>query len=179
MLDTSLAVRYANALFSAAQEQKRVDAVIDEIGSFLSVLTHDAQVKKFFLHPAIPATEKKHLLDDLLGNRVTPLCRKFLLTLVEAKRINYLQLIHETLIKLHDKEQNRVKACVSSVLPLDSGTRKKVKERIEHYLRKEVDLDFAIDPGLLGGIKLTVEDEIVDGSVLHNLKKLEQKIAIG
>jgi F-type H+-transporting ATPase subunit delta len=179
MLDMSLAVRYANALYGAAQEQKCVSAVIDELGSFLNVLTQDAQLKKFFSHPAIAPSEKKLLLDDLVGNRLTPLCRKFLTTLLDAKRINYLGLIHETLVKLHNKEQNRVKACVSSVLPLDAGVRKKVKERIEHFLQKEVDLDFAIDPDLLGGIKLIVEDKVVDGSILHNLKKMEQKIAVG
>jgi F-type H+-transporting ATPase subunit delta len=179
MLDTSLAFRYANALFSAAQEQKCVGAVIDEMGNFLKVLMQDGQLKKFFFHPAISPSEKKLLLDDLVENRLTPLCRKFLTTLLDAKRINYLELIHETLVKLHYKEQNRVKACIVSVLPLDSGVRKKVKDRIEHFLQKEVDLDFAIDPELLGGIKLVVEDKVVDGSILHNLKKLEQKIAVG
>jgi F-type H+-transporting ATPase subunit delta len=179
MLDTSLAVRYANALFNVAREQKCVAAVIDETGSFLKVLTQDMQLKKFFYHPAISPSEKKRLLDDLVGNRLTPLCLKFLTTLLEAKRINYLELIHEMLVTLHNKEQNRVKARVFSVLPLDSGVRKKVKERIERYLQKEVDIDFAIDPNLLGGIKLIVEDKVVDGSILHNLKKMEQKIAVG
>jgi len=179
MLDTSLAVRYANALYSAALEKKCVPAVLDEMESFLTVLSEDAQLKKFFFHPAIAPSEKKGLLDDLVGNRLTPLGRSFLSTLLDAKRINYLALIHETFVKLNNTTHNKVRACISSVLPIDPAVRKKVKERIEHYLQKEVDLDFEIDPGLLGGIKLVVEDKVVDGSVLHNLKKMEQKIAVG
>ena len=179
MLDNSLAARYANALFIAAQEKKCIPAVLDEIGSFLSVLSKDAQLQKFFFHPAIAPAEKKSLLDDLVENRLTPLCRSFLSTLLDAKRISYLGLIYETFVKLNNQAQNRVKACVSSVLPLDTRLQKKVKERIEHYLQKEVDLEFATDPDLLGGVKLVVEDKVVDGSILYNLKKLEQKIAVG
>jgi F-type H+-transporting ATPase subunit delta len=179
MLDTSLAARYANALFSAAVEQKCVPAVLDEIGNFLNVMNKDTRLKQFFFHPAIAPSEKKLLLDDLVENNLTPLCRNFLIILLDAKRIAYLELIHETIAKLHNREQNRVKACISSVLPLDPGIRNKVKERVEKYLQKEVDLDFAINPDLLGGIKLIVEDRVVDGSVLHNLKKMEQKIALG
>jgi F-type H+-transporting ATPase subunit delta len=179
MLDTSLAARYANALFSAAQEKNCVPAVLDDIESFLAVLTKDAQLKKFFFHPAIAASEKKSLLDDLVGNRLTPLGRSFLTMILDAKRINYLALIHETFVNLYNKAQNKVYARVSSVLPIDPGVQKKVKERIAQFLHKEVDVQFDIDPGLLGGIKLIVEDKVVDGSVLHNLKKMEQKIAVG
>jgi F-type H+-transporting ATPase subunit delta len=179
MLDTSLAVRYANALFTEAQEQNCVTAVLDEMESFLAMLSEDVRLKKLFFHPAIPPSEKKLLLDDLVGNRLTPLSRKFLSTLVEAKRVNYIETIYEMVVNLNNKAQNRVKACISSVLPLDPGVRKKVKERVEHYLGKEVDLDFAIDPALLGGIKLVVEDRVVDGTILYNLKKMEQKIAVG
>jgi F-type H+-transporting ATPase subunit delta len=179
MLDTSLAVRYANALFSAAQEQNCVAPVLDEMESFLAMLSQDARLKKFFLHPAIAPAEKKLLLDDLVGNRLTQLGRKFLSTLLDAKRINYLELIHETTVNLNNKAQNRVRACVASVLPLDAGIKKKVQEHVERFLQKQVELDFAIDPALLGGIKLMVEDKVVDGTVLHNLKKMEQKIAVG
>jgi F-type H+-transporting ATPase subunit delta len=179
MLDTSLAVRYANALFSAAREQNCVTAVLDEVGSFVDVLSKDVQLQKFFFHPAIAPSEKKSLLDDLVENRLTPLCRSFLSTLLDAKRINYLSLIYEMFVKLNNQAQNRVKACVSSVLPIDPKLQKKVKESVERYLKKEIDLEFAVDPGLLGGVKLVVEDKVVDGSILHNLKKLEQKIAVG
>jgi F-type H+-transporting ATPase subunit delta len=179
MLDTSLAVRYANALFSAAQEKNCVTAVLDEVGSFVDVLSKDTQLQKFFFHPAIAPSEKKSLLDDLVENRLTPLSRSFLSTLLDAKRINYLSLIYEMFVKLNNQAQNRVKARVSSVLPIDSKLQKKVKESVERYLKKEIDLEFAVDPGLLGGVKLVIEDKVVDGSILHNLKKLEQKIAVG
>jgi F-type H+-transporting ATPase subunit delta len=180
MLDTSLAARYATALFSAAQKEKCVPAVLDEIGSFLTMMSQDTRLKKLFFHPAIPPSEKKLLLDDLVGNQLTPISKKFLSTLLEAKRVNYLELIYQTMVNLNNKSQNKVKACVWSVLPLnDSGIRKKIKECVEHYLGKNIDLDFAIDPTLLGGVKLVIEDRVVDGTILYNLKKMEQKIAVG
>jgi F-type H+-transporting ATPase subunit delta len=179
MLDTSLAVRYANALFGAAKHQDCVEAVLEDMKSFITILSQHAQLKKIFFHPAIPPLEKKRLLDDIVKSQFTPVSRNFLSVLLYTKRINYISLVHETLVGIYNREKNRVKACVWSVFPIDPALRQKVEVSVAHYLQKEVDLVFMTDPDLLGGIKLTVEDKVIDGSVLYNLKKLETRIALG
>lgn len=179
MLDTSLAVRYASALYTVAKKQDSVGIVLEEMESFIAMLKQDGQLKQFFLHPAIAQAEKKQLLRELLGNRVSRLGLTFLSILVDAKRMQYIELIHETMTGLFNREQNKVKARVASVLPLDPTMQQKIKERVARYLQKEVDLEFTADPDLLGGIKLSIEDKVIDGTVLHNLKKMENKIELG
>lgn len=179
MLDASLAARYANALFSTTQAQGVTAGVLEELGSLITALSGDRQLRKFFNHPAIPSVDKKQLLDDVVGKSFSPISRRFLAILLDAKRMIYLSLIYETVKELFNRYHNKVSACVASVFPLDAALQKSVKERIEKYLGKSVDLEFAVDSALLGGVKLTIEDEVIDGSVLHNLKKLETKIALG
>ncbi|HEX7509967.1 MAG TPA: ATP synthase F1 subunit delta [Chitinivibrionales bacterium] len=179
MLDTTLAVRYASALYNVAQKHDSVVMVMEEMESFMLVLGQDARLKRFFLHPAIAPAEKKLLLADLVGNRLSKLSVTFLSILLDAKRMHYLDLIRDTLVTLHNRHSNKVQACVASVLPIDAALQQKIKERVARYLDKEVDLRFATDPGLLGGLKLTIEDRVIDATVLYNLKKLENKIALG
>jgi len=179
MLDTSLAVRYASALYNVAKKHDSVVTVMEEVESFMAVLRGDVHLERFFLHPAIPTAEKKQMLDDLVGNRLSKLCLTFMSILLDAKRMHYLYLIHETLVKLHNRQCNKVKACVASVLPIDAGLQNKIKDRVARYLEKEVEVEFVTDPGLLGGVKLTIADKVIDASVLYNLKKLETKIALG
>jgi F-type H+-transporting ATPase subunit delta len=179
MLDTTLAARYANALYGAAKKQNNIAVVLEEIDSFINVMKQDEQLNQFFMHPAISPAEKKQLLSELLGNRMSKLCLTFLSILLDAKRMNYLGLVHETMVELFNHEQNKVKACIASVLPLDLKMQEKIQERVARYLHKEVELEFTADPDLLGGIKLTIEDKVIDGTVLHNLKKMENKIELG
>lgn len=179
MLDASLATRYANALFSTAQEQGTTTAVLEELAGLIGVVAGDLRLQKFFYHPAISPAQKKNMLDDIPGLQLTPLSRRFLSVLFDAKRIHYLGLIHETVTELFNRYNNRVRAGVTSAFPLDGALQRSVRERVEAYLGKKVDMEFTVDASLLGGIKLTVDDKVIDGSVIHNLKKLETKIALG
>jgi F-type H+-transporting ATPase subunit delta len=179
MLDKSLAVRYAAALYGAAKGQGSVETVLEEIDGFISVMSQDTRLRSFFLHPAISPSQKKGLLDELVENRLSKLSLSFLSILVDEKRMNYIEMIRDTLLTQFNHEQNRVKASVASVLPISPDLQKKIRERIAAYLNKDVEIEFTSDSNLLGGVKLFIEDKVIDGSVLHNLKKLENKIALG
>ena len=179
MLDKSLADRYARALYSVAKKQGTIVSVIEEVESFIKVMEVDTQLRKFFLHPAISPSEKKQMLRELVENRVSPLCLTFLSILFDAKRTNYVGLICSTVIELYDKDQNRTRAQLFSVFPIDPALRQKIKDRVAVYLQKEVDLDFLIDPEILGGVKLKIQDNVIDASALYKLKKIEEKISLG
>jgi F-type H+-transporting ATPase subunit delta len=99
--------------------------------------------------------------------------------LFDAKRTNYVGLICSTVAELYDKDQNRTKAQLFSVFPIDPALRQKIKERVAVYLQKDVDLEFLIDPGILGGVKLKIRDNVIDASALYKLKKIEEKISLG
>jgi F-type H+-transporting ATPase subunit delta len=179
MLDTSLANRYARALYGVAKKQGVVASVIEEVESFITVLGADMQLKKFFLHPAISPSEKKEALKDLVGSRISALSLTFLSILFDTKRINYLACIYDKVVGLYDLEQNRTKAKLYSIFPIDPAFKQKISERIAQYLQKDVDLEFITDPGILGGIKLTIQDKVIDATLLYKLKKMEEKIAQG
>ena len=179
MLDKSLAYRYAHALYSVAKKQGAIVAVIEEVESFIKVLEVDSQLRKFFLHPAISPSEKKQMLKELVENRISPLSLTFLSILFDAKRTNYVGLICSTLAELYDKDRNRTRAQLFSVFPIDPALRQKIKERVAVYLQREVDLEFLIDPDILGGVKLKISDNVIDATALHKLKKIEEKISLG
>ena len=179
MLDKSLAYRYARALYGVAKKQGTIVAVIEEVESFIKVLEVDSQLRKFFLHPAISPSEKKQMLKELVENRISPLSLTFLSILFDAKRTNYVGLICSTLAELYDQDRNRTKAQFFSVFPIDPALRQKIKERVAVYLQKEVDLEFLIDPDILGGVKLKISDNVIDATALYKLKKIEEKISLG
>ena len=98
---------------------------------------------------------------------------------MNTKRINYLACIYDKVVGLDDLERNLNKAKLYSIFPIDPAFKQKISERVAQYLQKDVDLEFITDPGILGGIKLTIQDKVIDATLLYKLKKMEEKIAQG
>jgi len=93
------------------------------------------------------------------------------------KRKNLMSRSKEILLKLEkivDKNEEVVRAKVSSRINLD----KKMIDEIEDFIKKRYKaqntvLEFKIDSKLLGGIKLEVEDEVIDMTLKNKIKKLQ------
>lgn len=76
--------------------------------------------------------------------------------------------------KIIDKSEDIVRAKVCTKEKAD----KKIIDEIEDYIKKRykvknVILEFEVDPKLLGGIRIEVGDEIIDTTLKHKIKKLE------
>jgi F-type H+-transporting ATPase subunit delta len=54
-----------------------------------------------------------------------------------------------------------------------------IRDRLASILKQDVDLSTGIDSAVIGGMKLTIGDKIIDGSVAHKLKELEEHVVVG
>jgi F-type H+-transporting ATPase subunit delta len=176
MLDKTLAVRYAQALYDAAANKGVLPAVLSDVAAVKQTIATDSTLRNVLFHPAIPAAEKKQLAKEIWGGSVSAICITFLYILFDAKRINYLDLIYETLSNLCDRQKNIIKARATTVFPLSPETVAKLKQALSKVMGKDVELSTDTSPEILGGIKLTIGDKVIDGSVAYNLKKLEEKV---
>ena len=131
------------------------------------------------MHPAIPVAEKKQLAQELWGSSISPVTMTFLHIVFDASRINYLSSISAAFSSLCSTAQNIVHAHVSTVYPLSPEMQETIRKRLASILKQDVELSTGIDPAVIGGIKLTMGDKIIDGSVAHTLKKLEERVVVG
>ncbi len=70
------------------------------------------------------------------------------------------------------KSPEGVKVTVTSALPLDAAEQAKIKQDLGAS-----DIDFAVDPGILGGLVVRVGDKIVDGSVQSKVNAMRQQLS--
>ena len=82
--------------------------------------------------------------------------------------------ILEALEKIINKEDGVIKAKVTTEVKLKTGLEKEIKEFIKKkYKSKEVILELKEDKELLGGLKIEVEDEIIDATLSNKIKQLQ------
>ena len=105
-------------------------------------------------------------LDAVINNAVKIISEKHLLSKSEE--------IIKELEKAIDKKEKLTRAIVTSKDKMD----KKMTDGVEEFIRKRyktpnVILEMKTDPKLLGGIKIQVGDEIIDTTLQHKIRKLE------
>jgi F0F1-type ATP synthase delta subunit len=72
-----------------------------------------------------------------------------------------------------------VKARIITARAVSNELKMKIGKQVSIYLRKEADVHFDTDPEMLGGIILSVNDNMIDGSLSYQLKKMGEKMITG
>jgi F-type H+-transporting ATPase subunit delta len=77
--------------------------------------------------------------------------------------------------KIINKEEGRIVAKISSVEKIDEKTKKELAQTLaKRYSAKEVSLIENLDEKLLGGIKIEVNDEVIDLTIKNRIEKLQE-----
>ncbi len=180
MIAGSLAKRYARALAEVAATSGELDPAARELGEFAALLRAQRPLRLFFANPSIQRRAKVAAYEQIatkLG--VRPLTRTFLRVLLEAGRLGELENVLRAYEELVDERLGRVKAVVTSAVPLAAETQERLRQRLQAQLGKQVYLETQQDPGLLAGMVTRIGSVIYDGSLKTRLLKLRGELVQG
>ena len=175
----ALAKVYARSLFALAEEaggRDKIEEVSDELEQIAELMRADRKFREFLASPVIDPGKRQESLQRVFANRVTDLTLRFLLVLNERRRIGHLEPISEAFGQLVQEAFGRVEVDVFTAMPLEAEQRTKLTQRIRDALGREPVLHPYTDPSLLGGIRLRIGDQLIDGSVVSSLRKLRQSL---
>ena len=75
-----------------------------------------------------------------------------------------------------DNPNRRQKGQVSSAIPLSADALSQIQARLESAFPFQPIVETTIDPTLLGGLRIRVEDTVYDGSLRARLKQLRHRV---
>lgn len=180
MLDKSLAARYARAFYRVGCAQKNDAELLAQLRDMQAAIEGNVPLRKMLYHPGIPAEEKKKLVAGLFTGAGFALALRCLQSLLSAKRIQYLGMVCDSFEELHNQQRERTVVQVETRYPLSSDVQQRLAGSLKHYLDKqEVDVVVKTEPSILGGLRLMIGQSVIDGSILHRLRKLEQRLVMG
>jgi len=176
MMQSGIAHRYAKALFQAALEAGAADEVFADAQSLLTVTSEFPQVRKFLLSPQVPTEEKHALVTKVVGGRAHKLFVDFLHLLIDKKRIVIAKEVVETYRDIYEKHKGVLAVKAITAVPLDEPQRQKLVRTLEEKTRKTIRLKQTVNPDILGGMILIIDDKVIDGSVRHKLERLGRRL---
>lgn len=174
----SVASTYARA-FADVVLNAHLDAsrAIGGLRLILSLLDQSADLRRIWENPAVPAEQKRKLLDALVQREnIDRYARNLLAVLIDHRRIQFLGSITENLEKELDARLGFAEAKITSARELAEPEKRSLEAQIGKLTGKKVRARFALDPSLLGGAIVRVGSTIYDGSVKGKLEKIKEAI---
>ena len=176
-----LAYVYARSLYEladAAGGLEKVGEVFDELGVIVELSRTDAQFHEFLASPIIGLGRRREALRAIFDGRISDLVLRFLLVANSKGRLGHVDQIAGAFDALVQEAHGRVEVDVFTASADGAGAEvlDAVKQRVQAVLGKEPILHQHADPAMIGGIKLRIGDQLVDGSVATRLRRMKEDI---
>ena len=168
---TPLARPYAKAVFASALDTESIDEIKEELKT-MALVSSTIEVKGMIEDPTLSNNEILNSLKILLEGTISKTSQSLLNVLAENNRFNLLEAIFEIYkeIVAKHKEQKSVEVFVAT--EPSSDTEEKIKTRLVSTYGEGTNVEFKIDPHIMGGLSIKVGDETLDLSVKGKVKKL-------
>ncbi len=176
MLAQEVANKYANALLLSTRDRSLVDKAYRQFNELRDYLVSDSSLLKFLGAPQILEEAKMSVVRDVFGGRLEPLFVEFLVVLIDKRRINHLPQIIDEFNDLVEAEKGICRATVVTAAKLDEAQRKVLTEKLARKTGLEIILEEKIDPSILGGMIVAMDNEVIDGSVLRGLNLVRERL---
>ncbi|MBP1759388.1 MAG: synthase subcomplex delta subunit [Firmicutes bacterium] len=175
MINGSLARRYSQALFEIAAETG-LDKIDADLSELTKMVEENEEVKDTLLHPHISLSDKKSVMDKLMGEDFGDITRRFLYLLIDRKRAYLLADIQREFTRLADEARQVVEAKIASAIDLSATQLDELKKAIVRMTGKEVRLISEVRAELIGGVMIQIGDRVIDGTVAHSLEKMRENL---
>jgi len=174
--DSSIAGRYARALFIVTERRGETPRALEELQAMLATVGPGTRVGALLASPLVILSDKRKVLRDVLLNRVLPTVVLYVDLLLRKKRLNHLEGIVREFEALVEKQQGVRRAHVVSAVPLTGDELHRLHVELERYTKAKIKLAVSVEPELLGGALVRIGDRVIDRTVKSLLEAMEQRL---
>jgi F-type H+-transporting ATPase subunit delta len=175
MQNQTVARRYATAIFELARERGAIEAVGRELRAAADAIRSDDDLRRFFTSPVIDRPAKSAALTKALA-RFDEIALHAVLLLVRKRREALLEPIVVEYEALALAESGKVNLEIRSARKLPAEELERIVTRLSRVYGKTFVVKTAIDPALLGGVRISLNDRRIDGSIAGRLDEFAREL---
>jgi F-type H+-transporting ATPase subunit delta len=165
------------ALLKRAELEGKVDEVEDQLFRFGRVLDSQPQLTALLSDPTTPVDGRIALLNKVVdGSGVDGIAATLLSQTIGQLRGERADHAVVDLAELAVARRGEVVAHVSAAAELSDDQRSRLVELLSRIYGHPVSVQLNVDPELLGGLSITVGDEVIDGSIASRLAAAQNQL---
>ncbi|MFI1567616.1 F0F1 ATP synthase subunit delta [Streptomyces sp. NPDC020490] len=162
---------------TAAQRAGTLDDVEDELFRFGRILTSNTELRAALTDRKASVPAKVELLHRLLGGRAAATTERLVVRLVSAPRGRSLETGLDSLSRLAAERRDRLVAVVTSAVPLSDAQKQRLGAVLAKLYGRRMHLNIDVDPEVIGGIRVQVGDEVINGSIADRIEDAGRRLA--
>lgn len=169
--------RYALALVKYVQETGAGPVVASEAESLFRTLhdVRDLQAMMEATDDIVSPFDKKKLLQDALGGRLSSEMSRFLTLLNRNGRMNMAQEILRDFVTLYYRSIGVRQAKLVTAEEPSERLLQRLKALVREKTGDDVIIHVTVDPSIIGGFVFDVDEYLMDASVKHQLDLIRQQ----
>lgn len=176
MLD-ELEVQAAKAAFAQAESAGSLEAVEEELFRFGRAVEGSAQLRRTLDDPKVPAQAKREVVRSLIGDQTDPRTQVLVDLAVTSPRGRHVDEVLEGYVTLASESRNELLADVVAPVEMTPEQQERLGAALSRVYGRRVRVHAEVDPTVLGGARVVIGDEVIDGTVLHRLEEARRRMA--
>jgi F-type H+-transporting ATPase subunit delta len=164
-------------LLASAESENALDTVEDQLFRMERILDAQSDLSALLDESVVPAGRRVRLLDEVIAGKVHPVTQALLEHAVASQRKPTAVLAIDSLIEAAAARRNRSLARVISATELTDDQQTRLSRALSVMYGRTVDVRYAVDPAIRGGLVVRVGDEVIDGTVATRLARIRAEFA--
>jgi F-type H+-transporting ATPase subunit delta len=168
---------YAESLLDAADKRQQTAEVLEQMESLIGeVLARDAVFAVFLASAVVNRDHKRAALRRVFEGKINEVLYHFLLVLNDHNRLGVLREVAVLMRELYERRAGRMHVEVTAATPPSDEQRERLRQELCQKFGREPILSVQVDPELLGGLMVRVDDWVYDGSVRARLERIQTQL---
>ncbi|RMH15551.1 MAG: ATP synthase F1 subunit delta [Acidobacteria bacterium] len=168
---------YSRAMLDLAEQQGAAESLLEELEGLLSLLAEQPVFAAYLASPVVEISERQKTIERLLRGRASDLLVDALQVLNQHGRLPVLETVVATYRSAYQARRGEVDVFVATAVPLDDDVRAAVRRLIVRHDGRRPNLIEKVEPSLLGGLVLRIDDRKIDTSVAKDLRTIRARLA--
>jgi len=170
-----LTSRYAMSLFSLKKESSSLEDAQKVVKELIKIIKDNPEYP-FLLDSSYLSKEKRIAMVDEAFSSLDEEIKNFIKIIVNNGRGKYLLEIFENFNSLVNEYKGVKEGLLYSSQSLTETQIEQITSSISSVERCQIELKNIIDPSLIGGVKVVINDHIYDGSLKHHLEEMRKTL---
>ena len=164
------------SVVASAEKANRLDDVEDELFRIGRLVAATPQLRTPLADRSAPVERRVELIEGLLSGRVADETLRLVRQAVTAPRGRSFDHAAELYAEVAAERRRRMVATVTAAVPLTEDQRERLGAALARIYQHKVHLNVEVEPGLVGGIRVEIGDELIEGSVISRLDAARRRL---
>ena len=174
-LVTALERQAVRLALKGAMQDGTLDEVTAQLQTLRNTVDNNAELSGALRKLNYPVESKQSLVDRLISGKVAPATQTLAARAVKARKRNFSVTVGSYLEMAADLSGHQI-ARVTVARPLDQARIDRLKNALQAQTGKPITLQIEVDPSVIGGMSVAIEDEVIESTVAGRLEQARRQL---